>query len=102
MVQFVHRWLAFAVAAAILVLARAAWRGGHRQAAGALVGAVTAQILLGIFTLLSGVELWIAASHQAMAVVLLAATLVAAHHLGGRAAATHLRDEGRALQAEPE
>jgi len=82
MVQFVHRWLAFAVAAAALVLAWKAWRAGRRQAAGALAGAVTAQILLGIFTLLSGVELWIAASHQAMAVLLLAAALVAAHRLG--------------------
>jgi cytochrome c oxidase assembly protein subunit 15 len=82
LVQFVHRWLAFAVAAAALVLARSAWRSGHRQAAGALVAAVTLQILLGIFTLLSGVELWIAASHQGMAVLLLAATLVAAHRLG--------------------
>jgi cytochrome c oxidase assembly protein subunit 15 len=81
-VQFVHRWLAFAVAAAALVLARAAWRAGHRQSGGALVAAVTVQILLGIFTLLSGVELWIAASHQAMAVLLLAAALVAAHRLG--------------------
>jgi heme A synthase len=32
--------------------------------------------------LLSGVELWIAASHQAMAALLLAAALVAAHRLG--------------------
>ncbi|HEU0134547.1 MAG TPA: COX15/CtaA family protein, partial [Allosphingosinicella sp.] len=55
---------------------------GHRQASGAVVGAVTVQILLGIFTLLSGVELWIAASHQGMAVLLLAAALVAAHRLG--------------------
>jgi cytochrome c oxidase assembly protein subunit 15 len=86
MVQFVHRWLAFAVAAAAFVLARNAWRAGHRQAAGALVGAVTVQILLGIFTLLSGVELWIAASHQGMAVVLLGGALVAAHRLGDGAA----------------
>jgi cytochrome c oxidase assembly protein subunit 15 len=82
MIQFVHRWLAFAVAAAAFVLASKAWRAGHRQAAGALVGAVIVQILLGIFTLLSGVELWIAASHQGMAVLLLAAALVAAHRLG--------------------
>ncbi|MEA3011339.1 MAG: heme a synthase [Sphingomonadales bacterium] len=82
MVQFVHRWLAFAVAAAALILARKAWLKGHREAAGAVAGAVTVQILLGISTLLSGVELWIAASHQAMAVLLLAATLVAAHRLG--------------------
>ncbi|HEX8513775.1 MAG TPA: COX15/CtaA family protein [Allosphingosinicella sp.] len=87
MVQFIHRWLAFAVAAAAFVLARSAWSSGNRQAAAALVGAVTVQILLGIFTLLSGVELWIAASHQGMAVLLLAAALVAAHRLGDRTAA---------------
>jgi len=86
MVQFVHRWLAFAVAAAALVLARQAWVKGHREAASALVGFVTLQILLGIFTLLSGVELWIAATHQATAVLLLAATLATAHRLGERQA----------------
>jgi heme a synthase len=86
MVQFVHRWLAFAVAAAALLLAHSAWRRGARAPAAALAGAVTLQILLGIFTLLSGVELWIAAAHQATAVLLLAAALVAAHRLGGRPA----------------
>jgi cytochrome c oxidase assembly protein subunit 15 len=101
MVQFVHRWLAFAVAAAALVLARAAWLSGHRQSAGALAGAVTAQILLGIFTLLSGVELWIAASHQAMAVLLLAAALVAAHRLGEGRAATPVPAGPSGLQGEP-
>src|SRR5687768_11006125 len=39
MVQFVHRWLAFAVAAAAFVLAGSAWRAGRRQAAIALAGA---------------------------------------------------------------
>ncbi|HEX8126491.1 MAG TPA: COX15/CtaA family protein [Allosphingosinicella sp.] len=99
MVQFVHRWLAFAVAAAALVLASKAWKAGHRQSGGALAGAVTVQILLGIFTLLSGVELWIAASHQGMAVLLLAAALVAAHRLGrrrsGRTEAESFPGEGR-------
>ncbi|MEA3052975.1 MAG: heme a synthase [Sphingomonadales bacterium] len=86
MVQFVHRWLAFAVAAAALVLARAAWLKGHGHAAILLAALVALQILLGISTLLSGVELWIAAAHQATAVLLLAATLVTAHRLGEREA----------------
>jgi cytochrome c oxidase assembly protein subunit 15 len=98
MVQFIHRWLAFAVAGAALVLARAAWRGGQRHAAGALVGAVTVQILLGIFTLLSGVELWIAASHQGMAVLLLAAALVAAHRLGRGPSAEPVAVKGATLR----
>lgn len=85
-VQFVHRWLAFAVAAAAGALAAAAWRRGLRREAGALIGAVTLQILLGILTLLSGVDILIAAAHQANAVLLLAATLVAGHRLGRRPA----------------
>lgn len=101
MVQFVHRWLAFAVAAAAFVLARDAWRAGHRQSAVALIGAVTVQILLGIYTLLSGVELWIAASHQGMAVLLLAAALVAAHRLGASASAPTLPSGPGVLQGEP-
>lgn len=86
MVQFVHRWLAFAVAAAVLVVARNAWLRGYGEAAATLAGAVLLQILLGILTLLTGVELWIAAAHQAAAVLLLAAALVTAHRLGERKA----------------
>jgi heme a synthase len=78
-VQFVHRWLAFAVAAAAILLALHAWRRSERTAAAALVAAVALQILLGILTLLSGVDLEIAAAHQGMAVLLLAALLIAAH-----------------------
>jgi heme a synthase len=81
-VQFVHRWLAFLVAAAAIWLGLAAWARGLRAEGGALIGAVTAQLLLGILTLLSGVRIEIAVAHQAMAVLLLAATVTAAHRLG--------------------
>jgi cytochrome c oxidase assembly protein subunit 15 len=83
-VQFVHRWLAFAVAAAALALA---WRALQRRmtgAAAAVVIALTIQILLGISTLLSGVMIDIAVAHQAMAVLLLASILFAAHRIGER------------------
>jgi cytochrome c oxidase assembly protein subunit 15 len=81
-VQFVHRWLAFAVAGLALWLGLKAWLRGLRMEAAALVGAVTAQITLGILTILSGVQIDIAIAHQAMAVLLLAALLNAAHRLG--------------------
>jgi len=81
-VQFVHRWLAFLVAAAALWLAARAWQRGLALEASALAGAVGAQILLGILTLLSGVQIDIAVAHQGMAVLLLAATVTAAHRLG--------------------
>jgi cytochrome c oxidase assembly protein subunit 15 len=81
-VQFVHRWLAFAVAALVVALAFKAWIARLYWEAAALVGAVTAQILLGILTLLSGVQIDIAVGHQGMAVLLLAMIMAAAHRLG--------------------
>ncbi len=88
-VQFVHRWLAFVAALVLLFLAATAWERRFHGAALALTATLAVQIALGILTILSGVELWIAAAHQGMAVLLLGATLVAAHRLGtpGRVAA---------------
>jgi heme a synthase len=81
-VQFVHRWLAFAVAAAALMLALRAWRRGIRRSAVLLIVIVVAQILLGIATLLTGVDIVVAVLHQGTAVLLLAAVLVTSHRLG--------------------
>jgi cytochrome c oxidase assembly protein subunit 15 len=85
-VQFVHRWLAWLVAALIAWLASAAWRAGHRRHAALLPAVVALQILLGIWTLLSGVYLPVAVSHQGMAVLLLGAILATSHRLGARTA----------------
>jgi cytochrome c oxidase assembly protein subunit 15 len=81
-VQFVHRWLAVVVAAFAVALAMKAWSRGFTVAAAALVAAVAVQILLGIATILTGVELWIGVAHQGMAALLLGAIIVAAHRLG--------------------
>jgi heme a synthase len=85
-VQFVHRWLAWLVAAMVALLASAAWRAGHRGHAVLLPSIVALQILLGISTLLTGVYLPAAVAHQAMAVLLLGAVLAASHRLGEREA----------------
>jgi cytochrome c oxidase assembly protein subunit 15 len=84
MVQFVHRWLAFAVAAAAFMLAARAARAEATLHAMAVLGTVTAQILLGIATLLTGVQLHVAVAHQGMAALLLAAVVAAAHRLDVR------------------
>jgi len=86
MVQFVHRWLAFVVALVAFWLAARAWMAGHRMESALLVGAVFAQVLLGILTILSGVQIDIAVAHQGMAALLLGATVSAAHRLGERRA----------------
>ena len=83
-VQFVHRWLAFVVAALAVALALKAWRRGLQAQAACLISAVVLQIWLGIATLLTGVELWIAVAHQGMAALLIAAAVATAHGLGER------------------
>lgn len=80
-VQFIHRWFAFAAAAALLWLAVAATRTGSR-AGFWVVGLVTLQIMLGIATLMTGVDIHVAVSHQANAALLLIATVFAAHAVG--------------------
>lgn len=85
-VQFVHRWLAFVVAAVALALAWRAYGRGLRLEAGAVAGLILFQILLGILTLLSGVELWIAVAHQGVAALVLGAIVLAAHRMGEQGA----------------
>ena len=78
-VQFVHRWLAWIVAAGVLLLATRSYKAGARPAATVMLIVVLLQIALGITTLLSGVALPIAVAHQGMAVLLLASVLATAH-----------------------
>ena len=85
-VQFIHRWVAFAVAVMVLLLAFEAWSRNLRLEAVAVVAAVFVQILIGILTLLTGVDLWIAVAHQGMAAILLGMIVLAAHRIGARPA----------------
>ena len=77
-VQFVHRWLAFVAAAGLVALA---WQAGSRWGF-AVVGLVLAQIALGVATLLSGVHLHVAVTHQFTAALLLITVIAAAHRAG--------------------
>ena len=80
-VQFVHRWLAFVTAAGLLALAWQAGRIGSRAGL-VVVGLTVLQIVLGIATLLTGVNIHVAVAHQLNAALLLIATVAAAHRSG--------------------
>ena len=82
-VQFIHRWWAFAAAAALCWLAIEATKAGSK-AGFWVVGLVTLQIVLGIATLMTGVLIDVAVAHQANAALLLIAAVVAAHAVGNR------------------
>lgn len=78
-VVFIHRTLAVVVALFALHIAAKLWRGGAGVRALALGGAVAAQFVLGVATVLSGVALPLGVLHQAVGALLVAATVWAAH-----------------------
>jgi cytochrome c oxidase assembly protein subunit 15 len=81
-VQFIHRWYAWVVAVMIAALALRLRKAGETGLAHGIVAIMLLQIGLGIATLLSGVAIPIAVSHQAVGAILLAVTVAAAHRLG--------------------
>ncbi|WP_199554016.1 COX15/CtaA family protein [Sandaracinobacteroides hominis] len=83
--HFVHRWWAWVTVAALVVLARAARRIGNRPASIAIHIAFGTQILLGIATVLSGVDIHLAVLHQAVGATLVAATAWGMHAIGKQA-----------------
>lgn len=86
LVHFVHRWWAWAVVAALIVMARRLKRAGQRQPSIAVHSAFGTQVILGIFTVWSGISLWFAVAHQLVGALLVAATVWGAHALGKRTA----------------
>ena len=79
-VQFIHRWWAWVVLVFAVVLARRL-RGVSRKHSIYLHSAIGTQILLGIWTLWSGVDLHVAVAHQATAVLVVASFVAAVHRL---------------------
>ena len=81
LIHFVHRWWAWVLVIALIVLARRV-RTLDRRASIAIHAALGTQILLGIATVMSGVALPLAALHQAVGALLVAATVWGTHVIG--------------------
>ena len=83
LLHFMHRWWAWVVVAILVVFARKVKKiDGARPASIAIHSAFGTQVLLGIFTVLSGIAIWLAVLHQATGALLVAATVWGAHELG--------------------
>ncbi len=99
LIHFIHRWWAWVVVAVMVVFAARVRRvPGARPASIAIHSAFGTQILLGILTVLSGVAIWLAALHQAVGALLLAATVWGAHVVGSNP--SPLAGEGRLAAGE--
>jgi cytochrome c oxidase assembly protein subunit 15 len=81
LVHFFHRWWAWAVVAALVVLARMV-RRDVRLASIAIHSAFGLQILIGIATVIEGVPILLAALHQAVGALVVASTVWGAHIVG--------------------
>ena len=86
LIHFIHRWWAWAVVAVLVVMGRRLRVRGQRPASIALHSAFGTQIVLGIFTVWSGIALWLAVAHQLVGALLVAAVTWGAHALGRRRA----------------
>jgi len=84
LLHFLHRWWAWVVVAALVVLSRKV-RPIDRRASIAIHSAFGTQILLGIATVMSGMNIVLAVLHQAVGASLVAAFAWGAHSLGRRA-----------------
>jgi len=83
-VHFIHRWWAWAVVAMLVLLARKI-RATDRRASIAIHIAFGTQILLGIATVMSQVDIAVAALHQLVGALVVVATTWGVHSLGRRA-----------------
>ncbi|WP_033074737.1 COX15/CtaA family protein [Sphingopyxis sp. MWB1] len=82
LIHFLHRWWAWVAALALLLLARSLAARGARREALWLVAAVAAQMMLGIVTVVSNMQMWIAVAHQFVGALLVAATAAALNRQG--------------------
>ncbi len=82
--HFIHRWWAWVVVVALFVLARRVKAAGGRQSSIAIHAAIGTQILLGIGTVMSGMNITLAVLHQAVGALVVAATIWGMHHLGSK------------------
>jgi len=81
--HFAHRWWAWVAVAALIIMARRL-RHDARHISIAIHSAFGGQILLGIATVVTGMNVTLAVLHQAVGALVVASAVWGAHHLGKR------------------
>lgn len=81
MIHFIHRWWAWVTVGFLIILA---WRirTQSKKAAIAIHSAYSVQILLGIATVMTSVNIYFAVLHQAVGALVVISTTWGVHHLG--------------------
>jgi heme a synthase len=82
LIHFIHRWWAWVAVIALVLLARRVKAVDARRASIAIHSAFGIQILLGIATVLTGVNITLAVLHQAVGALLVASAAWGMHAIG--------------------
>jgi len=82
LVHFIHRWWAWVVVGVLIILARKLKAQGARRVSIALHSSFGTQILLGIATVMTGVNIVFAVLHQAVGALVVISTIWGLHVLG--------------------
>jgi heme a synthase len=82
LIHFIHRWWAWVAVIALIIMARRLKAIGARAQSIAIHSAFGVQILLGIATVMTGMNITLAVLHQAVGALLVASTMWGAHRLG--------------------
>tara|TARA_R110001606_G_scaffold32011_7_gene97288 strand:- start:120 stop:1172 length:1053 start_codon:yes stop_codon:yes gene_type:complete len=81
LIHFIHRWWAWVVVGFLIILARRV-RSIDRRSSIAIHIAFGSQILLGIATVMTGIDLHLAVLHQAVGALVVASTIWGVHLIG--------------------
>jgi heme a synthase len=98
--HFVHRWWAWIVVAALVIMARKLKQSGARKISVAIHSAIGIQIILGIATVMTGMNITLAVLHQAVGALVVAATVWGAHRLG-QSGAQHSQINASSIHNQP-
>jgi heme a synthase len=82
LIHFVHRWWAWVAVIALVLLARRVKAAGVRAATVAIHSSFGTQIILGIATVMTGVNITLAVLHQAVGALVVASTAWGLHVIG--------------------
>jgi heme a synthase len=82
LIHFLHRWWAWAVVAVLIIMAREIKKNHPRIISISIHSAIGVQIVLGIATVMTGMNIVIAVLHQAVGALVVASVVWGSHRLG--------------------
>lgn len=82
LIHFLHRWWAWVAVVALIIMARRLKREKARLISISIHAAFGVQIILGIATVMTGMNIVLAVLHQAVGALVVATTIWGAHRLG--------------------